>query len=228
VGDGDIGPLGPAADDVGLPHGAGLEHPGQGADMILYVQPVADLAARAVDGKMVAGEALDDHQGDQLFGEVVGAVVVRAVGHQHRQAVGVVPSADQMVGRRLRRRIGRARIVGRGLGEEAGLAQRSEHLVGGDVVKAEPALRLVVETPPVFEGRRQHDRGPDHVGVDEGRRSVDGAVDVGLGRQVGDHVRAIVAQSLRHRFAIADIHPAEAVALPVVDGAQRREVARIG
>ena len=54
------------------------------------------------------------------------------------------------------------------------------------------------------------------------------AIDVGLGRQVGDNVWAEIPESLGHRVAVADVDPAKAVALAVVDGPQRREVAGIG
>jgi hypothetical protein len=62
--------------------------------MVLDVEPVADLLAVTVDGQRLAGEGIVDAQRDELFREVVGAVVVGAVGGERRQAVGVVVGAD--------------------------------------------------------------------------------------------------------------------------------------
>ncbi|PAV72886.1 hypothetical protein WR25_21003 [Diploscapter pachys] len=134
-----------AADIVGAPRLTPLEHRLQRADVILDVQPVAHLVALAVDRQRLAIQGLGDHQRDQLFGEVIGPVIVRAVGDQHRQSEGMAPSADQMVAARFRRRIGRARIVGRLFGEQACVAEAAVHLVGRDVVETERLARVLAE-----------------------------------------------------------------------------------
>ncbi|MNE16218.1 hypothetical protein D3C80_1091570 [compost metagenome] len=69
-------------------------------------QPVTHLLAIAIHRQWLAGQGIEDHQRDQLFGEMVWAVVVRAVGDQHRQAVSTVPGAYQVVRGGLARRIG--------------------------------------------------------------------------------------------------------------------------
>src|SRR5690606_9593 len=96
-----------AADVIGLADPAVGQH---GADRIAVVadeQPVAYLTAVAVDRQRLAGQRLRDYQRDELLRKVVGPIVVRAGGGQHRQAVGVVERAHQMVGRSFRRRIRR-------------------------------------------------------------------------------------------------------------------------
>ena len=65
--------------------------------MVFDVQPVADLLAVAIDRQGFAGQRVDNHQRDEFFREVVGPVVIGAVGGEHRQAVGVVPGAHQVV-----------------------------------------------------------------------------------------------------------------------------------
>ena len=50
------------------------------AGVVLDVEPVADVVAVAVDRQGLALQGVEDHQRDQLLGELVGAVVVRAVG----------------------------------------------------------------------------------------------------------------------------------------------------
>ena len=109
--------------------------------MVLDVEPVAHLLAVAVDRQRLAGEGVDDHQRDQLLGEMERPVVVAAVGRQHRQPVGVVPGADQVVARRLARRIGAVRLVGVGFAEGRVVgAERAVDLVGRDVEEAERRL----------------------------------------------------------------------------------------
>ena len=106
-------------------------------------EPVADLLAVAVDGKRLALERVGDHERDELFGELEGAVVVGAVGDDGGQAVGVDPGADEMVAGGLGGgvgavgREGRLLVEGRVVGGEGAV-----DLVGGDVEEAEAVFRL--------------------------------------------------------------------------------------
>ena len=109
--------------------------------VILDVQPVADVAAVAVDRQRLALEGVQHHQRDQLLGKLKRPVVVRAVGDQRRQPVGVIAGADQVIGRRLARRVRRVRRVRRLLAEQAARAQRAVDLVGRDVQEAERLAR---------------------------------------------------------------------------------------
>ncbi|MNE56720.1 hypothetical protein D3C80_1516500 [compost metagenome] len=77
--------------------------------MVLYVQPVANLLAIAIDRQCLAGQRVDDHQRNKLFREVIRTVVVRAVGGQYRQAIGVMVGAHQVVAGGF---AGRVRAVG--------------------------------------------------------------------------------------------------------------------
>ena len=45
---------------------------------------VADVLAVAIDRERLARDRVDDHQRDQLFGELQRAVIIRAVGRQRR------------------------------------------------------------------------------------------------------------------------------------------------
>ena len=121
----DVRLLVPAADVVGLADPAARQHLADRGAVVLDVEPVAHLHAVAVDRQRLAGEGVDDHQRDQLFGEVIGPVVVAAVGGEHRQAVGVVPGPHQVVARRLARRVGLLGACG-WLSVKAGASGRSE------------------------------------------------------------------------------------------------------
>ena len=96
-----------------------LEHEQQAGAVILDVQPVADVAAVAVDRQRPAVERVQDHQRNQLLRKLVRTVVVRAVGDQRRQAVGVEVGPHQMIGRGLAGRVRRVRRVRRVFGEQA-------------------------------------------------------------------------------------------------------------
>src|SRR6185436_11538163 len=98
------------------------------------------VAAIAVDRQGAPLGGVEDHQGDQLLGELVGAVVVRAVRDQGRQAVGLVVGPDQVVGAGLGGGVGGVGRVRSGLGERARGSQTAVDLVGRDVEEAEALL----------------------------------------------------------------------------------------
>lgn len=72
------------ADVICFTHGPGGRYAIQRAGMILHVQPVADLLPVAVYRQRFARQRVKNRQWDQLFREVVRAVVVGAVGNQRR------------------------------------------------------------------------------------------------------------------------------------------------
>ena len=223
-----VGALVVAADVVALADPALLQHQPQGAGMVLDIEPVADVVAGAVDRQRLARQTLEDHQRDQLLREMVGAVIVGAVGQHHRQPVGLVPGADQMVARRLAGRIGRVGAVGGGFGEEAVVAQRAEHLVGGDVVEAEALLALRRQGRPIAARRFQQAEGADHVGLDELARPVDGAVDMGLGGQMHHRVGLVAVEEPLQLGGVADVDLLEGVARVALGPRQGGQVGRVG
>ena len=173
--------------------------------MVVDEEPVADVRARAVDGQFLAVERVENDERNQLFREVVRAVVVGAVGNQRRQAVGVVPRAHEVVARGLRRGVGRVRAVGRFLGEEAGRAQGAVDLVRRNVLEAERRLRRVVQPLPVGQRGLEERRRAGHVRADEFARAVDGAVHMRFRREVEDRLGPERFKSRVHRGRIADV-----------------------
>ena len=99
VDDVDVLPLVEAADVVCVSHLALMEDKVDGTCVVLHVEPVADVEALAVDGKRLAMADIVDEERDELLRELVRTIVVRAVGHDGRHAVGVVESAYEMVAR---------------------------------------------------------------------------------------------------------------------------------
>lgn len=136
---GDVVLLAISSDEVGLPHAALGEDVPDGAGVVLGVDPVADVLALPVEFRLDPVDDVGDLPGDELLHVLVGAVVVGAVGDRGAKAVGAGPGADQHVGGRLGRAIGRGRPVGRLLGELRRVVERqvAVDLVGGDVVVAD-------------------------------------------------------------------------------------------
>ena len=187
------------------------QHQQQAGAVILDVQPVAHVAAVAVDRQRTPLERVQDHQRNQLLRKLIRPVVVRAVRDEDRQPVGVEVGPHQVIGRRLARRVRRVRRVRRLLAEQAVGAERAVHLVGRHVQEAERCARSAPTASPTNCARRleQHERADD-VGVDERPRAVDRPIDVRLGRQVQDRASGRCSAKTRAiAVAIGDVGPHE-------------------
>ena len=126
----DVGALAAPADVVGLARAPLRQGQAESRGMVFDEEPVTHVVARPVDWQRLTRQRLEDEDRDQLLRELIGAVIVGAVGDQHRQAVGVMPGAHQVVRTGLAGRIGRVWLIGRGLGEIALGAQTAIDLVG--------------------------------------------------------------------------------------------------
>ena len=226
--DGDVGPLAARPDIVGLAGEAALQRQDESFGVVLDIEPVANVPPRTVDGQLGAFEPAQDHQRDHFLGEMVGAEIVGAVGDERRQPEGFPPGPNQMVGARLRRRIGRTRPIGGGLVEDAGRPERAEHLVGRDVQQPEGRALARIQAAEVTQRLLQQHEGPDHVGLDEGFRAVDRPVDMCLRRKMHHGGRPVALEHLAHRCGVADVALLEGVARVLRGAGQRCEVRRIG
>ena len=117
-----------------------LEHQVRGPVVILDMDPVANVATVAHQRHGLAVEQVGREQRDQLLGELVRAVVVRAAGHDDRQAVRRVVAQRDQVAARLGRRVRRTGGEHVGLGERT-LLDRAVDLVGGDVQELPTSAR---------------------------------------------------------------------------------------
>ena len=229
VHDVDIGLFVPAADVVGFTQLAGLQYAADGAAVVLDVEPVTHLHAIAVNRQRLAGQGVDDHERNQLFRKVVGAVVVAAVGGEHRQAVGVVVGAYQMVAGGLAGAVGAVGLVTVLLGKGRGIrCQGAVDLVGGDVQEAEGLLGLALQAVVVGAGAFQQVKGADDIGLDKVFRAVDGAVHMAFGGKVEDGAWLVLGQQTADQLGIADIALHEEVARVVLHCGQSFEVAGVG
>ncbi len=116
-----------------------------------------------------------------------------------------------------------------GLGEGRRVrTQGAVDLVGRDVQETEGGAFLVRQRAPVAAHRFEQVEGADDVGLDEGARAFDRAVDVALGREVQHRAHFVLGQKARHQGGIADIAVHEHMACVALQARPVLEVAGIG
>jgi hypothetical protein len=209
VDDIDILALGIAADILSLAHPSSFQNERQCLRMIINEQPVTNVEPAAVNWHCLARESLDDRQRDELFRKLMRSIIVRAIGEQDRESVGMTPCPDQMVRRGLAGRIGRAWIVPGFLRESSVVLQRPINLIRGDM-KEPKSLRARAKPAPMRECDLEQHIGADHIGIDELGRTVNRPVDVALRRQMHHRVGIETRKNVSDGTTIAGA--AEAIA----------------
>ena len=101
----------------------------------------------------------------------------------------MVPGPHEMVGCRLARRVGRARIVARRLGEAPVRTEAAEDLVGAHMQEAEGLALGSAQAQQVVARRLEQNEGALDIGPDEIGRPVDRPVDMAFGGKVNHCVR---------------------------------------
>ena len=206
VHDFDVGLLIPATHVVGLAQPACLQYPTDGAAMVFDIQPIADLHAIAIHRQRFARQRVDDHERDQFFREVVGAVVVGAVGGEHRQAVGVVPGAHQVVAGGLAGAVGAVGFVAMGFGKgRIVLGQRAVDLIGGNMQKAERGLVGLRQSRPIPTHCLEQAEGAHNIGLDELAWAMNGSVDMTFGGKVHHCAWLVFKQQSRNQRSVANV-----------------------
>ena len=61
------------------------------------IEPVTHILALSIDGQRLTMTDIVDEEGDQLLWELIGTIVIRAVGHQCRHPIGIVVRTDKVV-----------------------------------------------------------------------------------------------------------------------------------
>ena len=172
--------------------------------MITDIEPIADIFAVTVDRQRFPVHAVMEDQWNELFRELIGTIVVRAVGDQGRQAVGMEIGTDQVIGRSLRGRIGRAGIESRALGEKTLRPKRTVDLVGTDMEKARFAtLPRIPE--PALACRLQQGEGPDDIGLDKLGGTGDRPIHMRLGGKMDHRIDHLFGKQAVDRRCVTDI-----------------------
>jgi hypothetical protein len=160
---------------------------------------------------------------------VVGPVVVAAVCGEHRQSVGVVPGAHQVVASRLAgavRAVGLVTVVfSEGL---IVLRQGAVDLVGVDVQETKGSFLGSGQGTPVGPHRFEQAEGAQDISLDEVLGTVDGSVHVTLGREVDHDPRAVLGQQKVDQVKVTQVALYEDVPRITLETGNVLEVARIG
>lgn len=95
----DVLPLIEASDVIGFGYLSLMENEVDGASMVLDVEPIPHILPFPIDGKGLFVAYVVDEQRDEFLGELVGSIVVGAVGDDDGHPIGVMESAHEMVAR---------------------------------------------------------------------------------------------------------------------------------
>ena len=182
--------------------------------MVGDIQPVAHVQSPPVHRQRTVGEGAHDHERDELFRELIRPIVIRAARDRDRQTVGASVRAHEQVSRGLRAAVG--------LGEQQLRPverQIAVDLVGRDLMEADVSVFAA--------GVHEHGRADD-VRLQKQRRVGDRAIHMALGREVDDHVGALLGKEGVDRLTVADVHFGKAEIWLPEQRRERREIAGIG
>src|SRR5208283_2367913 len=101
--------------------------------MILYVQPITNVHAVAVDRKRLIVQRVGDHKRNQFLRKLVRAVIVRTSSNNDRGAEGMKVGKGQQIGGSFARRIGAVRMQRGRFGKPSCRTQRTVDFVGRDM-----------------------------------------------------------------------------------------------
>ena len=218
----DVAHLVMTADVVHLADAPARDHEVDGPAVIGDIQPVAHIQPPPVHRQRTLGEGIDDHERDELFRKLIRPVVIRAARDRDRQTVGASVRAHEQVGRRLGAAVGRARAQRRLLGKQQLRPverQVAVDLIGRDLMEADVSVFAA--------GVHEHGRADD-VRLQKQRRVGDRAIHMALGREVDDHVGALLGKEGIDRLTVADVHPGKAEIRLAEQRRERGEIAGIG
>ena len=168
-----------------------------------------------------------DEKRNELFGELIRTVVVRAVRYNGRHPVGVVEGTDEVVAAGFRGRIRTVRGVLRFLREEGAVElQGAIDFVGRDMVEAFAFVAFREAFPIDLSGLQEAQRA-HHICPCKGERVLDGAVHVALGGKVDDAGYFILLHQFQHLVEVTDVCLDEGVIRFVLDVLQVRQVSGI-
>ena len=224
----DILPLVEAADIIRFGRLALVENQVNGPCVILDIESIAYVLALAIHRKRFALADIIDKERDQLLGELIRAVVVRAVRHDGRQSVGIVVGSHEVIRRCLRSTIRAMRIVLCILGKQLVIKiQRPVDLIGRDVVEAFARILLGQGLPIAFSSLQKRQRAHD-IRAGKSKGILNRTIDMALGCQVNHTVDLHLLHQGIDPLKIADIGLHEAVVRFVFDIAEILQITRIG
>ena len=221
-----VAPLGIAADHPGFAGGASFQYGPNGGAVIADMQPVAHVAPIPIDRDRFTRQRAVNREWNEFFRKLERAVIVRTVGDQGRQPVGMVPGTHQMVARCLGRAVRAVRCIRRMLVKRWVLgAQRAEYFVGGDVQESESTALVQGESIPEVAGLFKQGMCAHHIGADECVGFGDRAIDMAFSSKMNHGPGLVLREQRAHQRSITNIANDQ---FEAGIGRQRVEVGRIG
>ena len=99
-----------------------------------------------------------DEEGDQLLGELIGSIVIRAVGHQCRHPISIMVSTDKVIAGSLTCRVRAMWIILAVLCKESTIeSQGPIDLISRDVIEALPFILLWTSFPDFTSGLQERE-----------------------------------------------------------------------
>ena len=195
-----------AADIVGLAEAAFLQNEPDGGRVVFDKKPIADLLAVAIDGEGLSIERIEDHQGDELFGKMVGAVVVRAIRREGGEAVGVLEGPDEVVAGGFGGGVGAVRCEGGGL-RKGGVvrSESSVNFISRDMEETERGAAVVGEGFPIMARGIQETQRAGDIRLHERLGRVDRAIHMRLGGEIQHGIDLMLGEQSRNQFLVPDI-----------------------
>ena len=178
--------------------------------MVFHIKPVAHVAAVAVDRKFLSFQNILDDKRDQLFGEVIRAVVIGTAGNGHRHFIGIMVSHNHHVGAGLGSTV-RAMRTKRGLLRKVAVGtQRTVHLIRRHLMVAHPltpgriAILILTRHPGTASCIQQVLR-TQNISNEEELRILNATVYVTLGSKVHHVVEFKFGKQFVGKYPVADV-----------------------
>ena len=210
-----------AADVIDFADTALLENEVDGPAMVFDIEPVADIEAVPIDRQRLVMQGIDNHEGNQLFREMIRSIVVGTAADGHRQTIGPMIGQDQEIRRSFRGTIRAGRMNRRRFRkEQIGPIQGQIPI---NFIRRYLMIPLdTVLAAGIHEDSRSHD-----IRFQENRRIFNRPVNVRFSRKIDDHIGMFLFKQLIHCLAVTNIGLDKAEIILVHNWCQRRQISGI-
>src|SRR6266508_5442427 len=169
------------------------------------MQPIADVEAITINGKLSCLQGVQNRQRNQLFRMLKRSVVIGAVRDNGIQPIRHPKRTDKVVRRGFAGSIRRARGVRSVFSKTSRWPRASVHFVGRYVQKAKVGPCRPVEMPDISPSLFEKNNRSSYVRRDERQGGINGSIDMCFCGQVQYGVRAKAVKRTEHRVRIANV-----------------------
>jgi hypothetical protein len=204
-----------------------------GLAVITDKKPVAYIATVAVNGKRPSFEDIFDDKRDELFGEVVRAVVIGTTSDSDREAVGIVIGFDNKIGSRFGGTIRAMRVQGGRFMKETFVAETTVYFIGGYLMKAyigrpERITVGILSGAPCVPCSVKKVLGAEDIGGEEKLRVFNTAIHMTFGCKVNDIANVITGEQVVDKYRVTNVPSYKNTTVPVDILMDSGEVTGIG